>query len=40
MRGRLAVAGIIAFAVILGSYLAYLAIHPLQWTLDPVDLGV
>ena len=40
MRGRLAVAGIIAFAVILGSYLAYLAIHPIQWTLDPVDLGV
>ena len=40
MRGRLAVAGIIAFAVILGSYLAYLAIHPDNWTLDPVDLGV
>jgi alpha-1,2-mannosyltransferase len=40
VRGRLAVAGIIAFAVILGSYLAYLAIHPIQWTLDPVDLGV
>ena len=40
MRGRLAVAGIIAFAVILGSYLAYMAGHPLQWTLDPVDLGV
>ena len=40
MRRRLAVAGIIAFAVILGSYLAYLAIHPSQWTLDPVDLGV
>jgi alpha-1,2-mannosyltransferase len=40
VRGRLAMAGIIAFAVILGSYLAYLAIHPIQWTLDPVDLGV
>ena len=40
MRGRLAVAGIIAFAVILGGYLAYLAVHPYQWTLDPVDLGV
>ncbi len=40
MRGRLAVAGIIAFAVILGSYLAYRSLHPLQWTLDPVDLGV
>jgi alpha-1,2-mannosyltransferase len=40
VRGRLAVAGIIAFAVILGSYLAYLAIQPIQWTLDPVDLGV
>jgi alpha-1,2-mannosyltransferase len=40
LRGRLAIAGIIAFAVILGSYLAYLAIHPYHWTLDPVDLGV
>jgi alpha-1,2-mannosyltransferase len=40
VRGRLAVAGIIAFAVILGGYLAYLAIHPYHWTLDPVDLGV
>jgi hypothetical protein len=35
VRGRLAVAGSIAFAVILGSYLAYLASHPSQWTLDP-----
>ena len=33
-------AGIIAFAVVLGSYLAYLAVHPYDWTLDPVDLGV
>ena len=41
MRGRrLAVAGILAFAVILGSYLAYMASHPASWTLDPVDLGV
>jgi alpha-1,2-mannosyltransferase len=40
VRGRLAVAGIIAFAVILGSYLAYMAGHPYHWTLDPVDLGV
>ena len=40
MRGRLAVAGIIAFAVILGSYLAYMAVHPYDWTLDPVNLGV
>jgi alpha-1,2-mannosyltransferase len=40
VRGRLAVAGIIAFAVILGSYLAYLAVPPYHWTLDPVDLGV
>ncbi|MGI8449611.1 MAG: glycosyltransferase 87 family protein, partial [Streptosporangiaceae bacterium] len=40
MRGRLAVAGIIAFVVVLGCYLAYGAIHPYQWTLDPVDLGV
>ena len=40
MRGRLAVAGIIAFAVVLGSYLAYMAVHPYHWTLDPVDLGV
>ena len=40
MRGRLAVAGIIAFAVILGSYLVYLAVPPYHWTLDPVDLGV
>jgi alpha-1,2-mannosyltransferase len=40
VRGRLAATGIIAFAVILGSYLAYLAIHPFGWTLDPVDLGV
>lgn len=28
MRGRLAAAGIIAFAVILGGYLACPAIHP------------
>jgi alpha-1,2-mannosyltransferase len=34
------VAGIIGIAVILGSYLAYLAIHPYHWALDPVDLGV
>lgn len=40
MRGRLAVAGIIAFVVVLGCYLAYGALHPSQWTLDPVDLGV
>jgi alpha-1,2-mannosyltransferase len=40
VRGRLAVAGIIAFAVILGSYLAYKAVHPYHWTMDPVDLGV
>ena len=40
MRGRLALVGIIAFAVILGSYLAYMAGHPYNWTLDPVDLGV
>ena len=40
MRGRLAIAGIIAFAVILGSYLTYLAVHPYYWTLDPVNLGV
>ena len=40
MRGRLAIAGIIAFAVVLGSYLTYLAVHPYDWTLDPVDLGV
>ena len=40
MRGRLAVAGIIAFAVILGSYLVYLAVPPYHWTLDPVDLRV
>ena len=40
VRGRLAMAGVIAFAVILASYLAYLATHPYGWTLDPVDLGV
>jgi alpha-1,2-mannosyltransferase len=40
VRGRLVAAGIIAFAVILGSYLAYMAVHPYHWTLDPVDLGV
>jgi ABC-type glycerol-3-phosphate transport system permease component len=40
VRGRLVAAGIIAFAVILGSCLAYLAVHPYHWTLDPVDLGV
>ncbi len=40
LRGRLAAAGIIAFAVILGSYLAYMAGHPYHWTLDPVNLGV
>jgi alpha-1,2-mannosyltransferase len=40
LRGRLAIAGIIAFAVILGTYLTYVAIHPYYSTLDPVDLGV
>ena len=39
MRGRLVAAGIIAFAVILGSCLAYLAVHPYHWTLDPVRPG-
>jgi alpha-1,2-mannosyltransferase len=40
LRGRLAIAGIIAFAVVLGSYLTYMAVHPYYSTLDPVDLGV
>ncbi len=33
-------AGLLAFAVILASYVAYMASHPQNWTLDPVDLGV
>jgi Glycosyltransferase family 87 len=36
----LAIAGLIVFAAVLGSWLAYMAAHPLNWTLDPVDLGV
>ena len=40
MRGRLALAGVIACAVILAGYLGYMAAHPYHWTLDPVDLGV
>jgi hypothetical protein len=40
VRGRVAMVGIIAFAVIMGSYLAYRAGHPYHWTLDPVDPGV
>jgi len=38
--GRLLIAGIIAFAAVLASYLVYTYTHPTSWTLDPVDLGV
>ncbi|HYB86039.1 MAG TPA: glycosyltransferase 87 family protein [Streptosporangiaceae bacterium] len=37
---RLLVAGLIAFAAAGASYLVYLAIHPLSWTLHAVDLHV
>jgi alpha-1,2-mannosyltransferase len=38
--GLVLLAGVIAFAVALASYLAYVAIHPLWWMLNPVDLHV
>ena len=37
---RLVAAGTVAFAVAIALYALYAAIHPLHWTLDPVDLGV
>jgi alpha-1,2-mannosyltransferase len=36
----LLIAGVIAFAAILASYLAYRLTHPYNWTSDPVDLRV
>ncbi len=38
--GRLLAAGTAAFAAAIALYAIYAAIHPLNWTLDPVDLGV
>ena len=37
---RLLVAGAAAFGVAIALYAVYAAIHPAQWTLDPVDLAV
>jgi alpha-1,2-mannosyltransferase len=37
---RLLVAGIAAFVVAFGGWLAYLAIHPEDWTLNMIDLSV
>ena len=37
---RLLVAGAAAFGVAIALYAVYAAIHPTQWTLDPVDLAV
>jgi hypothetical protein len=33
-------AGVIAFTAALASYLIYLAIHPPDWTVHPVDLHI
>ncbi len=44
MRARgmegLPAAGIIAFTAVLAGYLAYVAIHPLIWMVNPVDLHI
>jgi Glycosyltransferase family 87 len=37
---RLFAAGLVVFAAVAASYLAYRLSHPLNWTLDPVDLRV
>ncbi|HEY6277830.1 MAG TPA: glycosyltransferase 87 family protein [Streptosporangiaceae bacterium] len=37
---RVLAAGVIAFATMLASFLTYLAIHPLSWTVHAVDLHV
>ncbi len=37
---RLLAAGTAAFAAAIALYAIYAAIHPLHWTLEPVDLGV
>ena len=37
---RLLAAGTAAFAAAIALYAIYAAIHPVHWTLDPVDLGV
>jgi alpha-1,2-mannosyltransferase len=33
-------AGLIAFAVVFGTYLAFLLVHPFGWVIQPVDLQV
>jgi alpha-1,2-mannosyltransferase len=38
--GPVLLAGVIAFAVALAGYLVYVAIHPLWWMFNPVDLHV
>jgi alpha-1,2-mannosyltransferase len=38
--GLILLAGAIAFGVALAGYLTYVGIHPLRWTLNPVDLHV
>jgi alpha-1,2-mannosyltransferase len=38
--GWLLVVGVAAFAVALGGYVIYTVIHPMSYTLDPVDLAV
>ena len=38
--GAVLLAGIVAFAVALAGYLVYVAIHPLWWMFNPVDLHV
>jgi len=38
--GRLLGAGAVAFGVAIALYAIYAAIHPISWTMSPVDLGV
>jgi glycosyl transferase family 87 len=38
--GQVLAAGVIAFTAVLASYLIYLAIHPPNWTVHPVDLHI
>jgi alpha-1,2-mannosyltransferase len=39
-EGRLLAAGAVAFGAAIALYALYAAIHPANWTLNPVDLGV
>src|SRR6478609_9718512 len=38
--GKVLAAGVIAFTAAVASYLIYLAIHPPDWTVHPVDLHI